>query len=81
MSKLIAGDGVIKARSFSRKRAYRCGPLQSQKAENLARDRRTLLTIDDDVSEPMEITAIFDGSPGAASHRSDRSSESHGTCL
>jgi hypothetical protein len=58
---------------------FLCSP-QSQKAEDLARERRTLLTIDHDVSEPMEITAIFDGGPGAAvTDPIER--ESHGTCF
>jgi len=36
---------------------FLCG-LDSQKAENLARDNRTSLTIDDDTAEVMEITGL-----------------------
>lgn len=36
---------------------FLCGP-QSQKAQNIARDNRVSLTIDDDVSDPMAITGL-----------------------
>ena len=36
---------------------FLCGP-ESQKAQNLARDNRISLTIDDDVSDPLAITGL-----------------------